>query len=173
MGDDSRRPHRYTGCRHPVRNLARPNNRSIQLADATFEQDETEKLRHFPIWVDLAAVAVILLVEFAVLSTASERMAARPMADEQVILITIIVASLFLGSLLQFLILIMPPLVEVTDRRILRRRRLGWDEPETMALDAVVSVRQQGWRLVVSDGNNSMSFFCPPLFAQRLHKIIE
>lgn len=142
------------------------------MADSTFEQDETEILRHLPVWVDLGVVAMILLAEFAVLSNATDRMAARPLADEQVMLITIIVSSLFLGSLLQFLILIMPPMVEVTDRRILRRRRLGWDEPETMPLDAVMSVRQQGWRLAISDGETTMEVFCPPLFAARLRKAI-
>lgn len=159
----------------PIYRLARINLKqawSFPLAETAFEQDETEVLRHFPVWIDLGLVAMILVAEFSVLADASERMAARPMADEQVILIATIVASLFLGSLLQFLILIMPPMVEVTDRRILRRRRLGWDEPETMPLHAVRSVHQQGWRLVVSDGENSMELPCPPLFAARLRKAI-
>jgi hypothetical protein len=138
------------------------------VADFTLEQDETEILRHFPIWVDLCLVATILLAEFSVLAEASDRMSSRPMADEQVILILVIVSSLFLGSLLQFLILIMPPMVEITDKRILQRRRLGWDDPDALLLDAVVSVRQQGWRLIVSDGITSLNFFCPPIFSQRI-----
>lgn len=143
------------------------------MAESTFEQDETEVLRHFPVWIDLGLVAIILLAEFTVLAHASEKMAARPMADEQVILIAAIVASLFLGSLLQFLILIMPPMVEITDRRILLRRRLGWDDPQAIWLDAVLSLRQQGWRLVVSDGESTLSFFCPPFFTRRIQKAMN
>lgn len=143
------------------------------MADQQFEPGEIEVLRHFPVWVDLCLVAVILLAEFAVLSNASDRMAARPMADEQTMLVLAIVASLFLGSLLQFLILIMPPLVEITDRHIVRRRRLGWDEPCEIQLAAVRTVRQQGWRLVISDGETSIEFFCPPLFTHRIRTAMK
>lgn len=142
------------------------------MADHAFEPRETEVLRHFPVWLDLCLVASILLVEFTVLSAASDRMAARPLADEQTVLILKIVAALFIGSIFQFLILVLPPLVEITDRRILSRRRLGWDDPEELRLDEVEAVQQQGWRMVISGADRNLEFFCPPFFAHRIRKAI-
>ena len=84
----------------------------------------------------------------------------------------VIVTALFAGAILQFVILVMPPLVEVTDRRIVRRRRLGWEDPDTMRLDAIEDIRQQGWRLVITGGGRSLSVFCPPPFAPRLRRAI-
>ena len=143
------------------------------MADFDLEPGETETLRHAPAWVDLIIVAVILLAEFAVLAAASEEMTAEPMRYEQATLAAAIVVTLFVGAGLQFAVLAMPPLVEVTDRRIALRRRLGWDDPEMMRLDAIETVRQEGWRLIVAGGGQRLSFFCPPLFAPRLRRAIE
>jgi hypothetical protein len=142
------------------------------VTDSAFEPGETEVLRHFPVWVDLGLAAVILLAEFAVLSSASDRMAERPLADEQATLVLKIVAALFIGSMLQFVILILPPFVEITDRRILRRRRLGWDDPEELHLDEVESIQQYGWRMAVRGGDRNLEFFCPPFFAPRIYDAI-
>jgi len=143
------------------------------MADFELEPGETETLRHAPGWVDLIIVGVILLAEFAILAAASQEMKAEPMRFEQATLAAVIVGTLFVGAGLQFAVLAMPPLVEMTDRRIVLRRRLGWDEPEIMRLDAVETVRQVGWRVVVSGGGATLSFFCPPPFAPRIRRAIE
>ncbi len=143
------------------------------MADFEYEPGETETLRHAPVWVDLCVVAAILLIEFAVVATASGEMTAEPMRYEQTTLAVVIVTALFAGACLQFVILVMPPLVEVTDRRIVLRRRLGWDDPETLRLDEVEDIRQQGWRLVVSGGGTTLGFFCPPAFARRIRAAID
>lgn len=142
------------------------------MTDFAFEPGETERLRHAPGWLDLGVVAVILLLEFAVLAAASQEMRAEPMRYEQSTLAAVIVGTLFVGAVLQFAILAIPPLIEVTDRRIVRRRRLGWDDPETLRLASVESVRQEGWLLLVSGGGRTLSFFCPPPFAPRIRRAI-
>jgi len=136
--------------------------------DFEIEPGESGRLRHAPGWVDACVVALILLIEFAIVATASDELAAEGMRYDQGTLAFVIVAALFIGGGLQFLVLIMPPMVEITDRRILRRRKLGWDDPETLRLDAVEEVRQRGWRLVVSGGGISLEFFCPPAFTPRI-----
>jgi len=143
------------------------------MTEFAFEPGETETLRHAPGWVDLLIVGVILLVEFAILAAASQEMTVQPMRYEQATLAAVIVVTLFAGAVLQFAILAIPPLIEITDRRIVRRRRLGWDDPETMRLDAVDEIRQQGWRLTTSGGGKTLSFFCPPAFAPRIRAAID
>ena len=142
------------------------------MADFEFEPGETERLRHAPGWVDVCVVALILLVEFTIILTASNELAAEAMRYEQGTLALVIVAALFIGGGLQFLVLIMPPMVEVTDLRILRRRRLGWDDPEALRLEAIEEISQRGWRLVVSGEGTSLEFFCPPAFAPRIRAAI-
>ncbi len=143
------------------------------MAEFEYEPGETETLRHAPVWVDLCVVAVILLIEFAILAAASNEMAADPMRYEQRTLAIVIVTALFAGACLQFVILVMPPLVEITDRRILLRRRLGWDDPETLRLDDIEDIRQEGWRLVIiAGGAKTLAFFCPPAFAPRIRRAI-
>jgi hypothetical protein len=143
------------------------------MADFEFEPGETETLRHAPGWVDLCIVAAILLIEFAVVAAASGEMAAEPMRYEQRTLAIIIVTALFAGACLQFVILVMPPLVEITDRRIVLRRRLGWDDPEALRLDAVEEIRPQGWRLIVTGGGKTLGFFCPPILTPRIRAAIN
>ena len=143
------------------------------MADFEFEPGESERLRHAPGWFALCLVAVILLIELSVIALAAGQLAAEPPQQEQRTLALVIVSALFIGAALQFLVLVMPPLVEITDRRILRRRRLGWDDPETLRLDAVAEIRQQGRRLVVSGGGTTLDFFCPPPFAPRIRKAID
>jgi hypothetical protein len=143
------------------------------MADFEYEPGETETLRHAPVWVDLCVVAAILLIEFAVIAAASGEMTAEPMRYEQRTLAIVIVTALFAGACLQFVVLVMPPLVAVTDRRILRRRRLGWDDPETLRLDAIDQIRQQGRRLEIAGGGVTLAFFCPPAFATRLRRAID
>jgi len=143
------------------------------MADFEFEPGETETLRHAPGWFALGLFAAVLLAEFWVVAAASAEITARPGEQAQETLALVIVAALFAGAVLQFLVLVMPPLVEITDRRILRRRRLGWDDPDTLRLDAVEEIRRQGWRLIVSGGGTSLDFFCPPPFAPRIRKAIE
>ncbi|MDH3228925.1 MAG: hypothetical protein OEN55_03930 [Alphaproteobacteria bacterium] len=143
------------------------------MAEFEFEPGETETLRHAPGWVDLCIVAVILLIEFAILAAASQEMAAVPMRCEPRTLAAIIVITLFAGACLQFAVLVMPPLVEITDRRILRRRRLGWDDPETLPLGAIEQIRQQGRRLIIIGGGTTLAFFCPPAFAPRIRAAIS
>lgn len=143
------------------------------MADFAFEPGETELLRHAPGWVDVLIVAVILLVEFAILAATSQEFRAEPMRYDQDTLAGVIVITLFVGAVLQFAVLVMPPLVEITDRRILRRRRLGWDDPDTLPLDTVEEIQQQGWRLVIRGGGTTLEFFCPPPFAPRVRKAID
>jgi len=143
------------------------------MADLELEPGETETLRHAPGWVDLTIVAVIVLSELAVVVSAAQELTHRPDHDEQIVLAVVIVGTLFAGAALQFAILAMPPLIEITDRRIALRRRLGWDEPEIMRLDAVEAVRQLGWRLTVAGGGRTLSFFCPPPLAPRIRRAIE
>jgi hypothetical protein len=143
------------------------------MADFELEPGETESLRHAPGWVDVVIVAVILLAEFAILAVASQEFRAEPMRYEQATLAVVIVITLFVGAGLQFAVLAMPPLVELTDRRIVLRRLLGWDEPDILRLNAVETVRQEGWRLTVAGGGRCLSFFCPPPFAPRLRRVIE
>ena len=142
------------------------------MADFEFEAGETETLRHAPGWVDLCVVAVILVIEFAVVAAASAEIAAEPAPAEQRNLALIIVTALFAGAGLQFVVLVMPPLLEVTDRRILLRRRLGWDDPETLRLDDIEDIRQEGWRLVIIAGGKTLAFFCPPAFAPRIRRAV-
>lgn len=152
----------------------RVDEQSGLMADFELEPGETEKLRHAPGWVDLLIIAVILLIELAIIVAAVQEIAARPEHDRQVTLSAVIVGTLFVGAGLQFAVLAMPPLVEVTGRHIVLRRRLGWDEPELLRLDAVETVRQDGWRLTVSGGGGTtLSFFCPPSFASRIRRAIE
>lgn len=143
------------------------------MAEFEFEPGETETLRHAPGWFDLCVVAAILLIEFAVIAAASAELAAGPAPGAQRSLALVIVTALFGGACLQFVILVMPPLVEVTDRRIVLRRRLGWDDPETLRLDAVEEIRQEGRRLTVTGGGTTLSFFCPPAFAPRIRRAIQ
>jgi hypothetical protein len=143
------------------------------MADFAYEAGETETLRHAPGWVDLCIVALILLIEFAVIAAASAELATEPAPAEQRTLALAIVTALFAGAGLQFAILVMPPLVEITDRRVLRRRRLGWDDPETLRLEDVAEIRQEGWRIVVTGGGKTISFFCPPVFAPRIRRAVE
>jgi len=143
------------------------------MAEFEFEPGETETLRHAPGWVDLLVVGVILLIEFAILAAASQEITAQPMRTDQATLAAVIVITLFAGAGLQFAILAMPPLIEITDRRIVRRRRLGWDDPETLRLDAVDEIRRKGWRLTISGGGRTLAFFCPPAFAPRIRAAID
>ena len=142
------------------------------MAEFEFEPGETETLRHAPGWVDLLVVGVILLIEFAILAAASQEMTAQPMRADQATLAGVIVATLFVGAVLQFAVLVMPPLVEITDRRIVRRRRLGWNDPETLRLDEVDEISQQGRQLTISGGGRSLSFFCPRPFAARIRRAV-
>jgi len=136
--------------------------------DFELEPGETGRLRHAPGWVDACVVGLILLVEFAIVAAASDELAVEGMRYDQGTLAFVIVAALFIGGGLQFLVLILPPMVEVTDRRILRRRKLGWDDPEILRLSAVEEIRQHGWWLAVSGKGTSLEFFCPPAFASRI-----
>ncbi len=142
------------------------------MIDFELEPGETETLRHAPGWVDAVAVAVILLVEFAILAGASREFDSEPMRFSQGTLAGIIVAALFVGAALQFAVLAMPPLVTVTDRRVVRRRRLGWDEPDMLRLEEVGEIRQEGWRLMIAGGGMTLAFLCPPPFAPRLRRVI-
>ncbi len=142
------------------------------MADFDLEPGETETLRHAPGWADALVVALILLVEFAILAAASREFEAQPMRYDQTTLAAIIVATLFIGAALQFAVLAMPPLVTLTDRRIVLRRRLGWDEPDMLRLDAIETVRREGWRLHIAGGGVTLAVFCPPLFAPRLRRAI-
>lgn len=142
------------------------------MADFDLEPGETETLRHAPGWADAVVVAVILLVEFAILAAASREFEAEPMRFSQGTLAGIIVAALFVGAALQFAVLAMPPLLTVTDRRIVLRRRLGWDEPDMLRLEDITEVRREGWRLVIADGGVTLSVFCPPTFAPRMRRAI-
>lgn len=153
--------------------LAFERARKGGTADFEFEPGETVRLRHAPGWVDACIVALILLVEFAIVTAASGELAADGMRYDQGTLAFVIVAALFIGGGLQFLILIMPPAVEVTDRRILRRRRLGWDDPEVLRLESVEEVRRRGWRLAISGGGNSLEFFCPPALVPRIRDALK
>jgi hypothetical protein len=143
------------------------------MADFKLELGETETLRHAPGWVDLLIVAVIVVVEVVIIAAASAELAAEPAPGEQRTLALVIVTALFAGAALQFAVLVMPPLIEVTDRRILRRRRLGWDDPETLRLDDIEEIRQQGRRLEITGGGKTLSFFCPPAFAPRFRRAVE
>ncbi|UCH73965.1 MAG: hypothetical protein JSU82_16870 [Rhodospirillales bacterium] len=143
------------------------------MAEFELEPGETERLRHAPGWVDLLIVAAILLIELAIVLTAAQEIATRPTHDRQVTLAAIIVMALFVGAVLQFAVLAMPPLLQITDRRIALRRRLGWDEPETLRLEDIDAVRQQGWRMRIAGGGQTLSVFCPPPFAARIRRAIE
>lgn len=143
------------------------------MADFEFEPEEDTTLRHAPGWLGPCIAAIVLLAEFAVVAAASAEIVVEPARYQQGTLAMVIVATLFGGAVLQFLVLVMPPLVEVTDRRILLRRRLGLDDPDTLRLDAVDDIRQQGWRMAVSGGETSLEFFCPPAFAPRIRAAVE
>lgn len=143
------------------------------MTDFETETEEPATLRHAPGWVDAILVAVILLTEFALLFWVSQELAAQPMRYDRGTLRAATVATLFVGAGLQFLVLAVPPLVEITGRRIQRRSRLGWDEPETLCLDAIERIDQQGWRLTVSGGGKHLSFLCLPPFAPRIRRALE
>lgn len=142
------------------------------MAEFALEPDETRVFRHAPGWVDLAIVAAVLVAELAVVAAVSGEMKAEPMRYDSRSLALVFVLSLFAGAVLQFLVLVMPPLVEITGSRVLRRRRLGWDDPDMLWLDEIESVEQRGWRLVLQGGGESLGFFCPPTFAPRIHRAI-
>ncbi len=141
--------------------------------DFEFEPGETTRLRHAPGWVAFGIAGALLLAEFAVVAAASAEVAERSAARHPDTLALVVVATLFAGAALQFLVLVMPPLVEVTDRRVLLRRRLGWDDPDMIPLDAIDTVRREGWRMRVSGGGATLDFPCPPPFAPRIRRAIE
>lgn len=140
--------------------------------DFDFEPGETTRLRHAPGWVAFGIAGALLLAEFAVVAAASAEVAGAA-AHRQDTLALIVVATLFAGAVLQFLVLVLPPLVEITDRRILLRRKLGWDDPDMIPLDAIDTIRLEGWRMRVSGGGVTLDFPCPPPFAPRIRRAIE
>ena len=138
------------------------------MAIVKLEPGEKVVLWHPPRWV---FYGLFLLIPLATIETLI-MVAESPRVDDQdyaffavVVMFTNFILLCGLGLIVN--------LARITNRRIIQPRLRLWKKNQEIRLEAVENFHRQGWRIVVTGGDQSLSIFCPPFFAPRILAILE
>ena len=137
------------------------------MAIVKLEPGEKVVLWHPPKWVFFSLFILIPLVAIETLIMMAE---SPQVADQDYAFYAIVV------MLTQFILLcglgLIVNLARITNRRIIQPRLRLWKKNREIRLELVENFHRQGWRIVVTGGDRSLSIFCPPFLAPRILAVL-